>query len=438
MDSEDNLANLRVDSFSYYLNPKEQEYFVKRIGGLAENHSIPLDNTSYSRKESSPIKPLRAHRSDSQEGFVFIKGPITYTKPPLISPATHPTHVERLKSTDGEIDVFGADKYFSMKLECGARTKPEKIKEQLVREDPVKRSNSKQETRSVYSEASTWSSGISLLQSFAKSTSQTKPKRATGKRFSFCCTGPCLEKGAVFVKEYPKSARIQHNARETYQPKSKTGDTFVFPILNSEKPSRTLDLKKLDDQKILDLRKSLDVFGSDIMKKNDITKNLERKLSMLTWNAIAKTSSLTTATSVVTTTTICDDLASDASSDLFEIENISAPCGGYHKVMSNRSIDDVSGCMEPTTLYAPSEASIEWSVMTASGVDFSSAFSDYDPKKIDISGDSIFSNAKNPMQKHTGMNKEAPKSRPAGLLGCKSQKSVCVAETAHKTKVERY
>ncbi|CAB4264614.1 unnamed protein product [Prunus armeniaca] len=54
---------------------------------------------------------------------------------------------------------------------------------------------------------------------------------------------------------------------------------------------------------------------------------------------------------------------SDASSDLFEIESLT---GKANPFLARQASDAAtSGCMTPTTCYAPSEASIEWSVVTA-------------------------------------------------------------------------
>ncbi|KAL0285663.1 UNVERIFIED_CONTAM: protein PHYTOCHROME KINASE SUBSTRATE 3 [Sesamum angustifolium] len=136
---------------------------------------------------------------------------------------------------------------------------------------------------------------------------------------------------------------------------------------------------------------------------------MERKLSMLTWDAIPKGQNLTTST--VGSGTICDDMASDASSDLFEIENISG------------SIITVR----------PSEASIQWSVVTASAADYSSVLSDYnDETSVSVMGDKT-SRIHATVARNRG-GKEAQKSRPGGLLGCKSHKAVDVAENVcHKS-----
>lgn len=51
-------------------------------------------------------------------------------------------------------------------------------------------------------------------------------------------------------------------------------------------------------------------------------------------------------------------------------------------MLTKQASDNTSCSMTPTTQYAPSEASIEWSVVTASAADFLSAVSDYDEKNV--------------------------------------------------------
>lgn len=190
--------------------------------------------------------------------------------------------------------------------------------------------------------------------------------------------------------------------------------------------------KHLADQDLTieEQRKSIEVFGSGKMRKGDIAVNLERKLSMLTWDAIPKAQNLPPTT--IGSSTVCDDMASDASSDLFEIENISS-CG--YGLMNSQTNEYVRGCMSPSTLYAPSEISIEWSVITASAADYSSVISDYDAKRISINGDAISINAAgtNTKTNKTAVGKEDQKARPGGLLGCKSHKAASVVETVYKT-----
>ncbi|KAI3777546.1 hypothetical protein L1987_47346 [Smallanthus sonchifolius] len=131
-------------------------------------------------------------------------------------------------------------------------------------------------------------------------------KSSSGKRWFRGCAGPCSTKKAVYVQQSIKK-----------------GDQFTFPVM---------------------INPTIEVFGSGTINKGDISKNLVRKMSILTWDAIPKSKE----------SVFCDDMVSDASSDLFEIENISRT--GWQP--------SESSCLSPSTRYAPTEASIKWSRMT--------------------------------------------------------------------------
>ncbi|KAI3759308.1 hypothetical protein L6452_07027 [Arctium lappa] len=244
-------------------------------------------------------------------------------------------------------------------------------------------------TPSIASETSSWSNSQGAL--LQRNTSQVKPTGlAFGKRFFNACTGPCSTRKDVYVHQ-----------------SNKQGDQFAFPVLNN--PAIEILTAKKEEEKVLEElpRMSLEVFGSGTISKGDIAKNLVRKMSILTWDAIPKSRE----------SLICDDMASEASSDLFEIENISR---------SGWQPSDQSSCvMSPSTQYAPSEASIEWSVVTASAAEFSSVCSGYDHEKH-----TVYNQTRN--QTKIEPAKKAQKTRANGLLGCKSHKSVKVAEPVYR------
>ncbi|KAJ0536385.1 putative protein PHYTOCHROME KINASE SUBSTRATE [Helianthus annuus] len=227
-------------------------------------------------------------------------------------------------------------------------------------------------TPSIASEASSWNNSQGALL-------QRKPPSSGGKRWFYGCTGPCYTRKSVYVQQSIKK-----------------GDQFAFPVINP-----TMDILSSKKENVEELpRMSIEVFGSGTINNGDIAKNLVRKMSILTWDAIPKSKE----------SVICDDMASEASSDLFEIENISR--SGWQP--------SESSCMSPSTQYAPSEASIEWSVVTASAADYSSVYSGYDEK--------------NSVYNTSGKNKiERPKKTQRkldnGLLGCKNFKSVKVVES---------
>ncbi|CAA2977518.1 Hypothetical predicted protein [Olea europaea subsp. europaea] len=396
MDTEDNI-NLRVASFSYYLDTAKDNW-VQRI--TAQENPV---TKSSGRSVPATAKP----RCNTRENFVFnmlgpALDPITAFSFPQEPP--HPTNFERAKSADGEITVFGADKYFNINSDYATELK---ISREKKSERPVNfpqlRPNSRLETTTVYSETSSWNSQSALLQNVTKRLeSETKRKKAIGRRFfpGFSCQGPCIDKKAIHIIPNP-------GAKNLYSK-------------NQVK----------EDIKVDAPRESLEIFGSRNGTKGGIAKNLERKLSMLTWDAIPKGQNLPTST--LGSSTICDDLASDTSSDLFEIENISGTV--YPLLKGDQKTDNVSICMSPPMQYTHSEASIEWSVVTASAADYSLVISDYDERSVSVAGD-MFS--RNLTKKTWGTKnirgKEMQKSKPGGLIGCKNHKAVDVAKTTYKS-----
>lgn len=255
-------------------------------------------------------------------------------------------------------------------------------------------------TPAISSEGRSLNSQTALLPILQRNPSQIKQKMAFGKMYfsSFGCCGRCSDKKAVNINEITKKS----------QPELKTRERFAFPVLDSVMENPT-EIKQFEEGKVEEeQRKSLDVFGSEMTKKGDIAANLERKLSILTWDAIPKAQSH--ATTNIGSSIICDDMASEASSDLFEIENVS---GIGYSMLTRQASDNTSCSMTPTTQYAPSEASIEWSIATASAADFSSAVSDYDEKNLHA--------------------KVVQNCHPSGLLGCKGHKAVRVAKSVYRT-----
>uniref|UniRef100_A0A2C9UJT3 Uncharacterized protein n=1 Tax=Manihot esculenta TaxID=3983 RepID=A0A2C9UJT3_MANES len=325
---------------------------------------------------------------------------------------------EKTKPGEGEITVFGAEEYFNMKLDDesagntdanGGKYPHEKIE-----------------------------NGDELHLSRPKS----RKKRVNGRWFfpGFACNGSCFHGKSVYLdKSIPhgdlqvagdpimlegaKQSRSRLPVKDEFRrpslEKTSTGsngeDCLVLSTVNSAVQNLVVKGQK---QKSLeeDPRKSLDVFGSHMVKREDIVSNLERKLSVLTWDAIpfpkARNLPTTSASSQV-----YEEAESDASSDLFEIENISC---STQPPFRKQTSDGLSGCMTPPSRYEPSETSIEWSVVTASAADFS-AVSDYHEKKpAEIS------------IKSAGLTSSPRTRRPKSLLGCTNEKAIEVAESAYK------
>lgn len=318
------------------------------------------------------------------------------------------------KAEKGEISVFGAERYFNMKL---GDDNPTSIDRGLKKDHHFDLQNRKPKSRpgtpSMTSEAS-WYNQTTLLPSLNKKPSQNMQKKVNGKIYfsGFICSRSCSDKKAINIHD-----NIEHGVIHGKEERRKAiGHAPSFERSNREKSKLEEDQKIKEEEE--EPRNSLEVFGShDMMiNKGDIAMNLERKLSVLTWDAIPKSQKLST-TSAGTGGGEDEDMGSDASSDLFEIENLST---SEKPTFTRQASDGMSSCLTSTTRYEPSEASIEWSVVTASVADNFSLNTGYDEKKLEENS-----------KKKVG--KEVPKSRPSGSLSCKSHKAVDVAETAHKT-----
>ncbi|RXH96353.1 hypothetical protein DVH24_008857 [Malus domestica] len=306
-----------VDHEDGPLVPEKNQASVEAMEGEANNGTRTQDASfsSYLRRA---------------EGSVHIPNPPPATK------------------TEGETGVFGAEKYFSMMLEDdGPRlvdydtSKFGQKKKENRGGQQHKQPKSRPGTPSTCSEAS-WNSQSGLL-SWMRTPSQSKKKKVNGKInvfSSFSCNGSCSDKKSISVhemnaahggrgnKDFRKQnvGNIDHNPAKQPQPRSKARDEvnyssfersnkeehFALANLNSGAQKLAgksqLEEKKMKEQE--GPRKLLEVFGSQRMKEDNVAINSERRLSMLTSDAIPKAPVMN------------EDAESDASSDLFEIESL--------------------------------------------------------------------------------------------------------------------
>nr|GMD55985.1 protein PHYTOCHROME KINASE SUBSTRATE 3-like [Ipomoea batatas] len=133
----------------------------------------------------------------------------------------------------------------------------------------------------------------------------------------------------------------------------------MFNNAASSRPVQDATIAFILPQKPLKEKAEVSIFKADKYFNNTTTSYYatvpggikEEQNGMLTWDAIPNTQS----NPPPMTPTICDDPASDASSDLFKIEDISSTAGyGYG---ARWTAGYTSGCSS-LTHYAPSEASI--------------------------------------------------------------------------------
>ncbi|XP_019153219.1 PREDICTED: protein PHYTOCHROME KINASE SUBSTRATE 3-like [Ipomoea nil] len=471
MEADD--MSLRVASFSCYLNNPEESLVQRIAGGSSEDLQrpdappFPVRARASSANVVQGVKPPSSNvkipkaaamdrskdhkvstasdhgagesfsssylrtpeNNNNNSGFAFkttASGPVedptvSFVFPQHMNPAAA-KHLERRiagksRKEDGEISIFDADKYFNMKLDQKldlAYTAP-------IRSGKLVNKN-KNEIPAVESKSSTVSGVSSEPSSFGSKAvllHNPKPRKAAVIRRSFFgrfgCQGRCLDKKAVVIDDHHGS---KQTAAEDSQ-KHSAGNTSK----REEHPATTKP--PMEEEPVDEQRKSLEVFGAHKTRKGDVAVNLERKLSVLTWDAIPNSPQLHAPTTAAATTsnTICDDMTSDASSDLFEIENISDSTRHSLMLASQTTAGDY--CASPVTHYAPSEASITWSVVTAGVADHSSVISDYDENTVSIVGKT------GKFKDVTG--KPPTKPRFTGLLGCNSHGNLNISETAHNT-----
>ncbi|KAJ9172192.1 hypothetical protein P3X46_015459 [Hevea brasiliensis] len=384
------------------------------------------------------------------------------------------------KKEDGEIGIFGAEKYFNGCIDEDSPRissiiprkynlqpkKDEQLNDHMV---PVK-PKGHPATPSVRSESS-WDSQSALLQCVQRNTSETKKDkvhRKVGKNFlaGLGCKCSCFHKdsidgddehiGEISFKKSPNAAVLEgktiteelskssldldHKPRSGSRVKEENincqnlekwgigmnkENCFSFPTSNSEAGSVPNKLQLRQEEEV-NPRKSLEVFGSPVHDKRSKSFRIGRRLSMFSWEAAPRMEEIDYS---ATSGGVYNDNESDASSDLFEIESHT---GKFTPFLARQGSNATSGCLTPTTCYAPSEASIEWSVVTASAADFS-VMSDYEELRPPTTLPSPIKTIPTTVNAKSETSKDTPGRRSSILLGCNSHKAVRVAGDAYKT-----
>ncbi|XP_043703254.1 protein PHYTOCHROME KINASE SUBSTRATE 1-like [Telopea speciosissima] len=417
-----------------------------------------------------------SYLSSTEETFILKLAEMTRNPSPTIAGAEEPpSHYQislgRKNKRDGEISVFGAERYFNGGMDDDTPRIVEKIaaKEQHQRDERpdlqfVKR-KIKYGTPSTCSEVS-GNSQSALLPSFLRDQSPNKQNRLQSKRFfvNFGCNCSCADKKSIDVEEKVGEGRISRNCKSNVDYGGFYGKEMIIkePNKTHQAPIDLVGIRVKQNQFKEDMlcekfnklrfsvvemeeeeektRESLDVFGSPI---RDLKLNQERGLDMLPWNGISKIKD-NPATSGNCGNRIYDDLdmESDASSDLFEIESLS---GNTNRCLTRQASDGMSSCVT-STYYEPSEASIDWSVVTASAANFSTV-SDHDERgsvssalKIPNLISNTTTNAatttttttKTTMTQTRTTSTSAKEWKPSILSGCRNHKAVKVAADAYK------
>nr|XP_043623733.1 protein PHYTOCHROME KINASE SUBSTRATE 1-like [Erigeron canadensis] len=345
---------------------------------------------------------------------------------------THPPHINTKKMVeDGEIGIFGAEKYFKGAMDEQISRTPNSIKstnyhpkDSPKKDEAPPKPKTGSATPSVRSEAS-WNSRSGLLANGGNQRirGSRREKSSSVKNLLVSLGCNCNDKASIKIVENKAPAK------EPVKPPAnlaggfndnklniKKEDCFAFPVLNTCPPMKN----EVNEEKGGDIihvqtrRNSLEVFGSPKLEKGKKSFSLERKLTMLNWDGVTPRAENIDIIGE-------NDAASDASSDLFEIESFST--NGNNSFLTRQVSNGRSSNATLPNGYAPSEASIAWSVVTASVAGYS-IISDYEDTKT--SKNHNMANSRN--VKAGGGDHMERMIKGSGILsGCNSHKSVRVA-----------
>ncbi|CAI9785234.1 unnamed protein product [Fraxinus pennsylvanica] len=364
-----------------------------------------------------------------------------------------PFHLGKKKAEDTEIDVFTADKYFNEGTNDSPKTK-ELPNQQHKKKDPLQLFDIKEKTtipaRSIHSESS-WDSRSSLLHNIPRKQQPCRKRNKKSFLASIGCNCLCNNNNSVEIDDYRGnnylnesiSSRVDNGKEkqelenfdmvarkeklkcknlDEIRVKLKTDDRFSFSVVNPKtvNPAVEMELQEVEDNS---MQESLEVFGSPILENGRNSSILEKKLTVLKWDTISRR--VEEIEVLASSNGVYNNSDSDTSSDLFEIESLSKNANSF---ISRQESDgnSMSGCFTPTTCYAPSEASIEWSVITASAADLS-AMSDTEEQRSTITAPAATATTAYPQKTVLNLPKWR---RPSILSGCKSHTAVRVAGDA--------
>ncbi|XP_050277081.1 protein PHYTOCHROME KINASE SUBSTRATE 1-like [Quercus robur] len=429
------------------------------------SQTLPFGNKNNNNLRDASFS---SYLNGSEEIFIRKLAESSGSLVPVITTEEQQTQMGTKKEDEEEIGVFGAEKYFNGVMDdesasTASMSSARKYQHKKEEGDEIgtRKYKVQPQTPSVHSESS-WNSQSALLQVGLKNPSRTKAEKVRRKRIlAILCK--CSDKDAVEIREQvgeisfnksatPSVVQGKANKREPRKTELELVDAvqvhtphldnkveeemhsheldelgiglnrencFTFPTLNSGVGTMPIKCQVQEELEKIP-RKSLEVFGSPVLERRNKSLSLERRLTMLSWDAAPRVEDHEFS---VPSGVNYNDTESDASSDLFEIESLT---GKANPFLARQASDATSGCVTPTTCYAPSEASIEWSVVTASAADVS-VMSDCEELRPTKTVSSAIIDAK------TKTNKEIQKRRSGILLGCKSHKAVRVAGDAYKT-----
>ncbi|XP_054776038.1 protein PHYTOCHROME KINASE SUBSTRATE 1-like [Prosopis cineraria] len=361
------------------------------------------------------------------------------------------------KGEDEEIGVFSAEKYFNggimedspsvsnnmpaRKFQHHHRHLPhQKEKQEANLEETRKSKVPSRGTPSVRS-ASSWNSQSALLKTALKNSSRNGRKKVQGRSLiaNLHCKCYCSDKDSVDVRSN-NSGEISFSKNSVsfgvVHEKTSSSPKKSFETFYSGLEDQLVNIQLQPEYEVEKPRKSLEVFGSPIMETRSKSLSFDKRFtkpssSSSSWNhhAAAAPKSEEMDFSANSGGNYINDAASDASSDLFEIESFT---GAKSKPYLARQASDAanSGCVTPTTCYAPSEASIEWSVVTASAAEYSVLSDCEEQRSVATMRSPITNTFGSSTNGKSKANGDMQRRKSGSLLGCKSHKAVRVAGDA--------
>lgn len=358
----------------------------------------------YSSFETSlTLQPRNSFRDVSFSSYLNKADENMISKLTNQTPNDHHYPIRNKPKEDEEIGVFGAEKYFKGEIEDGDNQNSLKFidtDEKIIEFDRSFSGNQRSDqirmqTPSIRSNGSL--NSRSELISRLKQPSRKLENGSKTKNFlaSFHCN--CINKKSTQINEKKFIQSKPHNfdtKTDNFSmklaPKIVRNDYFSFPVLNSTEPNSKFRCENLAGKVV-----------RENGKNNNGQLSLGRKLSLLhEWDVSIPVED---EMYIPSSGMYNNDIDSDSSSDLFEIESFSTT--GNSSLLAHRKSE--SNC------YAPSEVSVDWSVVTASAADFDGG----DGGGWRDSGGNI------PVTE----SKDEAKKRPGILSGCTSYKAVRVA-----------
>ncbi|CBI31176.3 unnamed protein product, partial [Vitis vinifera] len=281
---------------------------------------------------------------------------------------------------DSEISIFDAQKYFNESSEHQQR-ESKRVAPVGAEHCENYRARSFHATPTASSEAS-WNSQTGLLCNppgtigVSVRSIGSEKKNVSGRKWFFGRKCPCSGKKAVEIQEkvppkFPPATHLPSNQLARRVLASGTG--FSFPILSQAPPVKLVFTSARNPIPLEDPpRDSLEIFRpSDDCISRKSTDSIAPRIFASNPAAAERRSFTFSASPKSRGTAMDDDVASDASSDLFEIESFTTQTTTTTTTATNYPILDepATPSVAPTECYEPSEASIDWSVTTAEGFD---------------------------------------------------------------------